>query len=148
MPICKKCGTKNDKDNIFCEECGARLVSEEPVIEKTQPKRKKSKLGLIIGIPLGCIIVAGVILLLIVKPFAWQTTGQAEISTNLSTKAPLPAKIDLNGGTSTLDILGWSDNSLYFAFGERGEGKDPLDVPHQGFGEFWLVDVVSLFNKR
>jgi len=60
---------------------------------------------------------------------------------NLSSKVPLPDTIKLNGGTVMLDFLGWSNNSKYLGFGEKGEGADPFDNPHQGFGEFWIVDV-------
>jgi predicted secreted protein len=59
--------------------------------------------------------------------------------TNLLAKAPLPDTISLEGGGCILYPLGWSDNSKYFAFGERGDG-DRTVLPHL-FAEFWLIDV-------
>jgi predicted secreted protein len=49
--------------------------------------------------------------------------------------------VRMDGGTAILDILGWSKDSRYFAFGQTGERGEPLDVESQGYGEFWLVDV-------
>jgi|GEM_PF-2653054 len=259
MPICKNCGTENDKGSLFCEECGAKLVPEDKpseaklvvketeirltekkstgvayllwfiggllgihrfylghigmgvlyiftgglfligvfidlfripsmvkaknneimaqeatqmsaavpsvaaaaparenkaeaeiqikkqtqeTVEESQLKHKKTKVGLIIGIPLGVVILVAVILLLILQPWKKPSTITGGLTvTNLSAKAQLPDKIVLNGGTATLDVLGYSKNSKYFAFGERGEGEDPIDISYQGFGNFWLVDV-------
>ena len=28
--VCQKCGTENNRDDIFCQECGSRLKSIQP----------------------------------------------------------------------------------------------------------------------
>ncbi|TKJ40932.1 hypothetical protein CEE36_08680 [candidate division TA06 bacterium B3_TA06] len=84
MPICKECGTKNDEGSVFCEECGAKLVPEERMqasVEELPPKRKKSKLGLIIGISLGCLVLVAIALLLIFNP--WGKSAKITFSSSM-----------------------------------------------------------------
>lgn len=59
--------------------------------------------------------------------------------TNLLAKAPLPDTISLEGGGCILYPLGWSDNSRYFAFGERGDRT--RTALEDFFAEFWLIEV-------
>lgn len=77
--LCRKCGSKMEKGTLFCSECGTKVDDGEktytdiPVIiggydvETNKPiimnKKKKSKVGLIIGIVLGIIalIIIGIV---------------------------------------------------------------------------------------
>jgi predicted secreted protein len=51
--------------------------------------------------------------------------------------------VEIDGATAQLVIFGWSADSRFFAFGQRGNRADPLDTEYQGFGEFWLVEVAE-----
>ena len=34
--FCTNCGAKNEDGNVFCEQCGARLIAENPQTEPTE----------------------------------------------------------------------------------------------------------------
>jgi len=138
MPICKKCGTENDEESVFCEECGAKLVPEEQTqesVEGSPPKRKKSKLGLIIGIPLGVVILAAVILLLIFQP--WKKSPQnityfakAKASSALSPSIfgdYEPANV-LDGVASTCWAASWVDGDANVGIGTWIKLSFPKEV--------------------
>ena len=49
--LCRNCGKNNQEDAIFCEFCGSRIVTEQPVNEPERNNYKdKKKTGLIAGI--------------------------------------------------------------------------------------------------
>ncbi|MBN2378490.1 hypothetical protein JXM67_01635 [candidate division WOR-3 bacterium] len=58
-------------------------------------------------------------------------------------KPEKPEVVEIDGATAQLVIFGWSPDSRFFAFGQRGNRADPLDTEYQGFGEFWLVEVAA-----
>jgi predicted secreted protein len=68
-------------------------------------------------------------------------TARSDVAGTSSFEPCAEDSIRMDGGTAILDVLGWSKDSKYFAFGQTGERGDPLDIESQGFGEFWVVDV-------
>lgn len=77
---------------------------------------------------------------------ASDTTG---VEGSVVIQQPQPAEpqtekpVKMDGATAAVDVVGWSADSKYFAFGQRGERNDPLDIEDQGFGDYWLVDVAA-----
>ena len=67
--ICKFCGEKIDKNDIFCKGCGAKLEKDEEVIDAVIEKDKSKKdtrylLSMMILLLLAIIIISGLIIIL------------------------------------------------------------------------------------
>jgi len=59
---------------------------------------------------------------------------------------PKPHKsaiVEIDGAVAEIHVFGWSEDARYFAFADRGNRADPLDIENQGYGEFRLVEVAK-----
>jgi len=137
MPLCKKCGAKNDEGSIFCEECGAKLIPEvqtQESIKDLPQKRKKSKLGLIIGIPLGCLILAATVLLLVFNP--WGKSAKVTFSSSMPSYENHIESYAVDGDPSTYY---WSDAHRYPDSDPKKDYKTKRGWPTAG--DYFQVDL-------
>ncbi|TKJ40933.1 D-alanyl-D-alanine dipeptidase [candidate division TA06 bacterium B3_TA06] len=129
MPICNKCGAKNDEGSAFCEECGAKLIPQEqpavqPKPESVEKRPKKTKVGLIVGISLGAVILAGVVLLIIFKPWRKSPQDITYLAKASASSALSPSRFGnyepanvLDGISSTCWAASWADGGANAGIG-------------------------------
>lgn len=123
MKKCKKCGAVLDDSELFCDQCGERVVLE------------KNKLSKIIGISLGCFLVVLLIILWII--------GNRPVETVVISPDELSKIID--GGSKTSEYM--DKNIEMSGYLVRGEDNPNESIKLED-DEFALISSFESFMKN
>lgn len=126
MVFCGKCGTKNPDDNIYCRQCGARLLTEEsaPVYEppNIQVKPKDSPEEIIVvktGGKRAAVAIIAIAAIALLCVLAWGYVDTSDQDGGLEpgyTMDPLDGTYVLKGSATTSDKSTTYSGTVTFQF--------------------------------